>query len=317
MSEEEIVYKMNELSLKIDEARKKKDIIALYEEYAEMFFSNKAYRMAVDIYLVLIEMKPSKKKKAEYFVKLGDIEAAQKSYNESIEYYSSALSLYKKNNNIRCKIGDILLQSNLYGLAEQCFKDILDLDKNSDYAKRKLGDIYFWQKKYSTALKYYESVSPSYYDKEIIANFSECYKNLNNYKKAIMLVDDFIEEHADSDLYLLSGLLYAETGNVPKAKEQFFSAVEADPNNFAACVNLAAIYLDNGDMDKAEEMLKKANLINSYTAVVDMMFASIAYKKGRLYEARRYASNAVLKSKRPFLKQQSQRMLDFLTKSDK
>ncbi|MDR1195262.1 MAG: tetratricopeptide repeat protein [Endomicrobium sp.] len=311
MSNEETTYKTNELSSKLDEVKKKKDKITLREEYAEMFFQNEAYAAAAVVYSALLEMKPSKKKKAEYYIKLGDMEAIQKSYNESLAYYENALSLYKNNSDIKRKIGDILLQSNLYGLAEERFKDIIKSDKNSDYAKKKLGDIYYRQKKYSKALEYYESISPLHYDKEIIANFTDCYKSLNNYDKAVKLVNDFLGEHDDSDIYLLSGFLYAGIGDIAKAEERFISALQLNETNFAAYIHLAAIYLNNNDIKKSEEMLNKAGIINSYTAVVDMLHARISYRKGRLYEARRYAANAVLKAKTPFLKQQSQRMLDF------
>jgi len=314
MSDEEIMSKINEMSVKLEGAKNKKEQTEFYEEFARMFFLSGAYDAATNIYKRLLESNPPKKKKAEYYIKLGDIEAEKKSYNTSLDYYNSALALYKKNNDIKKKIGDMFLESNLYGLAEQSFKDILANDKNSDYAKRKLGDIYYSRTIYSKALEYYESINRTYYDKELIIRMAAGYKSLNNLDKAVQLVNDYININPDSDLYLLLGSLYSGLGKLEEAKEQYLISISIDPSNFSSYVYLAAIYLDDGDIQKAEEMLDKANLINSYTAAVDMMYARIAYKKGRLYEARRYAANAVLKSKTPFVKQQAQRMQDYFNK---
>ncbi|MCL2145398.1 MAG: tetratricopeptide repeat protein [Endomicrobia bacterium] len=311
MSDDEILSKYNGLSVGIESAKNKKEAVELYEKAGKIFFAKGAYDAASNAYNMLLGLKPSKKKKAEYYINLGDMEAAKKSYSSSLDYYKSALALYKKNNEIKKKIGDILLESNLYSLAEQNFKDILASDKNSDYAKRNLGDIYYSQKKYSKALEYYEGIKISYYDKELIANMAACYKSLGRLDKAVSLADDFINTNPGSDMYLLSGLLYSATGKFEKAKEQYLTAVKFDEKNFYAYMNLAAIYFDEGDIQKSEEMLNNANQINSYTAAVDIMYARVAYKKGRLYDARRHAANAVLKSKTPFLKQQSQRMLDY------
>jgi tetratricopeptide (TPR) repeat protein len=317
MSDEEIMEKVNEMSLKLDGAKSKKDKMRLYEEFAEAFFSRKAYEAASGIYQMLLEMDPSKKKTAEYYVKLGDIEAAKQSYSESLEYYKNALALYKKNNEIKQKIGDILLESNLYNLAEQVFKEILDSDKNSDYAKMKLGSIYYRQKRYSKALRYYEDVNQNRYSKEVVYNMSLCYRSLNKTAKAVKLISGYVNTNPSADMHVLLGILYADTDQFNEAEEQFLEAIKLDESNFSSYVYLAAIYLENGDIQKSEQMLYKANLLNSYTAAVDMMYARVSYKKGRLYEARRYAANAVLKAKTAFLKQQAQRMLDYLNEQQK
>lgn len=311
MSDEEIMTKIDELSFKLDNVKRKKDKLKLYEEFAEMFYSKRAYEASMRIYLMLLEAEPPKKKEAEYYIKLGDIAASQKYYSDSLDYYKNALALYKKNNDIKKKIGEILLESNLYSLAEQMFLEILDSDKNSNYAKRKLADIYYSQKRYSKALSYYEDISKPSQDKNTIVNMAACYKSLNNPDKSIKLIEDYSKDYQSSEMFFLLGLLYSDMRKFDKGEEQFLLALRFDDKNFAAYIYLAAIYLEHGDDDKAEEMLKKASSLNSYLSAVDMMFARIAYKKGRLYEARRFASNAVLKAKSPFVKKQAQKMLDF------
>lgn len=296
-------------------AKRGKEKAGLYEKSADALFANGDYEAAARIYNKLLEENPPKKKKAYYYIKLGDAEAAKKSYNKGLEYYKNALVLYRNDNEIKRKIGDILLESNLYGLAEQSFLDILSSDKNSDYAKKKLGDIYYKQKKYSKALSCYEGVNSSHYDKNMITAMAVCYRSLSRLDKALKLMQEFISVSPSSEMCFLSGLLYLDSGDFDKAEKMFLRSVNLDASNFSAYIYLSAIYFEKDDMEKAEEMLKKANTVNSYTAAADIMFARIAYKKGKIYEARRYASSAVLKSKTPFVKRQAEKMAAFLNKS--
>lgn len=304
-----------EMSFNAGGAKSGKEKERFYEKSADALFAKGDYEAAAQIYNKLLEENPPKKKKARYYVKLGDAEAAKKSYNKGLEYYKNALVLYKNDNEIRRKIGDILLESNLYGLAEQSFLDILSSDKNSDYAKKKLGDIYYKQKKYSKALSYYEGVNSSYYDKDMITAMAVCYRSLSNTDKALKLTQEFINVSPSSEMYFLSGLLLLDSGDFDKAEKMLLRSVNLDASNFSSYIYLSAVYLEKDDIDKAQEMLKKANTINSYTAAADIMSARIAYKKGKIYEARRYASSAVLKSKTPFVKRQAEKMAAFLNKS--
>jgi hypothetical protein len=311
LNDDELIARSNEIMVEIDKVKSKKEKVKIYEKFADMFLSQGHYDFAASIYLFLLDENPKKRKKAEYYIRLGDIAAIRHSYSEGLDYYKSAQSLYKKNVEIKAKIGDILLESNLYGLAEQSFNEILSLDKHSNYAKRKLGDIYFNQSLYSKASEYYKEINQSYHDKDIVVNLAICYRSLNKVNEAVKLVNNFLNIQKDSDLYLLSGLLYTDLGIYRKAEERFLLSIAHDDKNFAAYVYLAAIYLESGEIDKAENMLNKAGNINSYSSSVDMMHARISYKKQRLYEARRYAHNAILKAKTSFVKEQAQRMLDF------
>ncbi len=302
-----------EMSLKIDNAKNKKEEIALLEEFAQMLHKSGQYAAAENLYKALLEEKVSKKKRFQYNVSLGDIYALQKNYTLSLDSYRKAEALYKKNLDLKLKTGDILYKSNLYNLAEQNFLEALNIDKDSDYAKRRLGDIYFSQLRYSKALEYYGSVKNVSIDKELVVNMALCYRSLDKTDEAIALTGDYLLRHGnDDEVFFLSGLLYADKRMYDSAEEQFSKSIAANDKNYIVYVYLAAIYMENDKVKKAKKYLDKAYSLNPSYSTIDLMYSEIAYKMGRIYEARRYAHNASLKAKTPFVKEYAQKMIDFL-----
>ncbi|MDR3256349.1 MAG: hypothetical protein LBT18_01650 [Endomicrobium sp.] len=304
---------INEISVKVDMAKNNKEKTKLLETLAEMLIINKQYLPALSIYNNLLESKKiPKRKKKEYYVKLGDIYKLEKNYGFSLEYYHKALLLYKKNIDVRFKIGNMFLKNKLYNLAEKYFLEVLAINKNSDAAKKGLGDVYSCQNIDTKAIEYYSQINPKNYDKETVVSFVNCYRDLNRFDDAIKVLDIFMKENKDTELFFLSGLLFIDKKEYLKAKDMFLNSVQYGESNFRVYVYLALIYELTGEIQKAKTMYDKAYSINSSYAVVDLMQAKIAYKMNRFYEARRYAYNAYVKAKTVFVKNQAQKMIDFL-----
>jgi tetratricopeptide (TPR) repeat protein len=299
---------------KVKGAKKK---TAVLESYAQQFVAQANYLPAENIYNFLISQNPSKKKTFFYNMKLGYICELQSSYAMSLDYYRKAEALYKKNIEVKFKIGDILLKSNLYNLAERTFLDALALDKSSNYARKRLGDIYFVQHLYSKALVYYDKISSYYYTSEIVLNMSECYREVNKTDKAIQIAEDFLISNESPEVFFMSAVLYADKKMYSEARERLLQSLKLDPSNFYAYLYLAKVCLALGNLDEADINLEKAYKINSSYSAVDLMRSHISYKRGRIYEARRHAHNALMKSKSAFTKIQSQKTLNFLNEKKK
>jgi tetratricopeptide (TPR) repeat protein len=282
------------------------------EKRADMLVEDGQYLQAENIYKELANQKTSKKKKFIYNIKLGDLAELGGNYSLSLDYYKKAENLYKKNIDVKYKIGDILFKSNLYTLSENAFLDALDIDKNSNYAKMRLGDIYFSQNLYQKALERYASIDAYYYTAQIVSNTAECYKSAGKIDEALKAANDFLISNESPQIYFLSAVLYADKKMYKEAEEQFLRVVTLAPENFAARVYLAGIYLNDGDMDKAQENLDSAYKLNSSYCAIDLLYAQIACKKGKLYDARRYAHSAYMKAKSDFSKEQAQKLINFL-----
>jgi len=293
------------------EKKESKTVIAL-ENRVEQLIEGKQYLQAMGVYEELLRQNPPKKKKFIYNIKLGDLAELAGDYGLSLDYYKKAESLYRKSLEVKYKIGDILFKSNLYTLSESVFLSALDIDKNSNYAKMRLGDIYFSQNLYQKALERYLDIDVYYYNAQIVNNIAQCLRSAGRIDEALKLTNDFLLSNENPQIYFLSAVLYSEKEMYKEAEEQFLNAARLDPEDFASYVHLAGIYLTAGDLKKAKENLDKAYKLNSSYCAVDLLYAHIAYKKGKIYEARRYAHNAYMKAKSDFTKMMAQKMIDFL-----
>lgn len=316
VSDDNVREKINRLSLMLDDKKSKKEIMGLTEKIGEVLLNANEYGAAETVYKHLLKANIPKKKKFYYQIKLGDLHALQENYKLSLDWYRKAQDIYKKNIEAKLKIGDILIKSNLYNLAEQSFFDALKINKNSDYAKKRLGDIYYYQELYAKAWQYYCQRDPEKYTEDTIINMAVCSRSLDKTEEGIRLVSSFLEKQESAELFFMSGLLYSDKQNYKMAERQFLNSLGIDENNFVVNVHLAGIYLNNGDLDKAKGFLDKAYAINSSYAAVDLMYAEIAFNSGKLYEARRYAHNAFLKAKTPFVQDHARKMIEFLTVND-
>ena len=64
--------------------------------------------------------------------------------------------------------------------------------------------------------------------------------------------------YRDAVMYYYLGLSYSEVGDATLAIETYQKAVEADPNNAAACLRLALQYRKRGELSKARQYYQKA-----------------------------------------------------------
>ena len=286
--------------------------INVLEKRAEELTDDGQYLQAMKIYEELLSHNPSKKKTFSYNIKLGDLAELNGNYGAGLDYYGKAESLYKKNIDVKYKIGDILLKSNLYTLSEIAFLAALDIDKNSNYAKMRLGDIYFSQNLYQKALTLYSSIDAYYHNERIIANLSQCLRSAGKADEALQTANNFLISNESPRIYFLSAILYSDKKMYKEAEEQFLNVIRLDPENFASFVYLAGIYLNAKKLKEAKQNLDRAYKLNSSYCAIDLLYAQIAYKEGKIFEARRYAHNALMKAKSDFTKKRTQKTIEFL-----
>ena len=83
------------------------------------------------------------------------------------------------------------------------------------------------------------------------------------YAKAEAVLKTYVENDiASDDTYLLLGVASEYRGNDQQAEESFLKAIELNPEKHEAHINLASLYLEKGDVDKAEEHVDQALEIN-------------------------------------------------------
>ena len=86
---------------------------------------------------------------------------------------------------------------------------------------------------------------------------AEYYLATGKYAQALDVVGGVIQRHPDSaDAYTYRGFAFERLGDVKKAKEAYKHALELEPTHLGANRYLAAVYLKEGDLAKAMDVLE-------------------------------------------------------------
>ncbi|MDR3307113.1 MAG: tetratricopeptide repeat protein [Endomicrobium sp.] len=302
-----------ESSVEVDiVAKNKKEKLKELELLAKSFADKGFYDRAINAYNGILRWKLPKKKLFEYYVKIGDLHSLNRNYVFSFDYYKKALHIRKKSSRIMVKIGYILLEENLFTLAEKTFLDALKTDKHSIEAKIGMGNVFYKQGIYVEALQYYDKIPKKFYDREVVKKIADCYINLNKTDQAVAILESFLKERDDSELIFDLGIIYMNRSDYNTAEDLFLKYLKMNNGDFKVYVYLASLYDLKGESKKALKMFNKAYTIDSSYAVVDFMRAKVAYRSGRISEAKAYANEAYNKAKTTFVKDQIQKLVKYL-----
>jgi tetratricopeptide (TPR) repeat protein len=180
--------------------------------------------------------------------------------------------------------------------AKKCFEEALELDETSSQACAGLGEIFYLQKDDVSAKKMYEfAVAYNPENKFAIEGLAKVNKSLNlpkehnnlivedilsdeklaamitqayeafdkkDYKEALQILNDFenkaidLSLSADVSIKNFKGYIYLGLGETEKAKEQFESALELDPESSQACAGLGECLYLAGDDQAAKKMFE-------------------------------------------------------------
>lgn len=227
------------------------------------------------------------------FVNLGLTLAAQMNYSDAEKQLQSALRLEPNNANALTALGMLQGKNGRDADAVQTFRKLVGIYPASSDAHVNLGialgDVYDLQgalSEFSEATRLAPESSLAHYNKGRVLyalgrkddarnELGEAVRLSPNYVNALFLLG--VVEHsshyatelfqrvvnlqpnnAEARLYLGRNLLHA--GNKDEAIAQWKKAVEADPDNLAACANLARVLSQTGSPDATEYMTKLKTL---------------------------------------------------------
>lgn len=89
-----------------------------------------------------------------------------------------------------------------------------------------------------------------------------CY-NKSDYEKSLTICNLLEKEnYADARLPLITGLIYKEQKNYPTALKYFEKANKVDPENYDVHYNLGLMYIETGDKEKAKQEFQKSMELN-------------------------------------------------------
>ncbi|MDD5773153.1 MAG: tetratricopeptide repeat protein [bacterium] len=138
------------------------------------------------------------------------------------------------------------------------------------------------------------NISRSHINKKI----GDCFLLLGNYASA----KDYYIQAVDKNSYYLEvknnlGYIYMKENSFNKAEHEYKDILNIKPNYYLASINLGNLYLNNGQIDQASNILQTINL-ESGMSQKDKIFyyqvlAEVFYKKGEFNEAGKKYSKAL------------------------
>lgn len=151
-----------------------------------------------------------------------------------------------------------------------------------------------WVEKKESKIEVIRSlISPkkSQVEEELI-EIEQAEKN-KDWEKACSLWEKIIEKNEKKEYFLNAGVAHKNWGNWKRAEELFLKAISNDPQYLPALNNLAVLYLQKEDFDKAIKYLGEAVKISPSDPEIYVNIGIAFFKKGESQKARYYFEKAL------------------------
>ncbi len=195
--------------------------------------------------------------KPEGYGLLGLAYTAEKNYAEAFTAFQQGLQLNPKSTGIRNDMGNLyVLQGNL-DQAEKEFREVLRLSPADPDGNYNLGLVFLAKKHPADAALYFERVHPA----TIAARFNltKAYLEAGKTTEGLRTAKELSAQNKDNvQLHFTLGVLLATERQNHAAQFELEQADALQPQAFEILHNLGGIYLQNGELAKAEVMLKRA-----------------------------------------------------------
>ncbi|MEA3471624.1 MAG: tetratricopeptide repeat protein, partial [Thermodesulfobacteriota bacterium] len=177
-----------------------------------------------------------------------------------IETYREFIRLNPENITMRLRLGQIFFRMKEYREAERVSREILGIDDSQMDARFSLGlALLFTGENLDGAIEEFLVVLKNN-PQNLKARFflASAYEKMKYYPEAL---EEFASIPEDSDLYVNSrihmGFLLKEDGRIEEAIEMLINAIDKKGTEDELFGFLAALYEENNQLDRAEDILKK------------------------------------------------------------
>lgn len=147
-----------------------------------------------------------------------------------------------------------------YDEAEDALKNSIKFKPDDSWTYNQLGLLYYERGMYTSAktnfVRSFELDQDHIWPK---INLASCYIKEKKYDLATNYLNELQKKYTDNvRVFLLSSKVYTSLGNFDKALKMGKTALQVDPKDPLAISNIAIIYRNQEDYDKAEEYFIKA-----------------------------------------------------------
>jgi len=226
------------------------------KQVSDYYLSVNRIDRAVDSYRRTInDEKISNKDKYCYYMVIGDIYLGARQYSSALEFYQEAINVSPGQEDARLKLAGVYEQCDLNELARQAYTDDLKFNKRSFYADFGLASLFKKLGLNTQAMEYYRRALTIRPAPEVYRNIALCAETAGDVAIALAMLRQIPAELRTYGDLIALGRLYLENNRRGDAEEAFSSAIKTDTENIEGYVDLALLYLDNNELNPAQNLL--------------------------------------------------------------
>jgi len=202
-------------------------------------------------------------------------------------------------------VGDVYYSSGEYDAAMIAFRRALEKEPNNVYALYGLGRTQLKMHQFTSAIEnlkraiaidgsyapLYVALAQAYTDRYLYAEDKAAAGKFLD--QALLILED--AKRVDPDyhpIYNQRGLVYQYKGDLGKAEAAFKQALELAADDPVVRYNLAQVYLSQGKLDAALDMLAQGVALDPTSAQLQLLYGKVLAVKGNLAEAERALGRA-------------------------
>lgn len=183
--------------------------------------------------------------------KLAGVYSEMGEYEKALEAYYKVSTLKPTDGYIYISIGSIYESQGKYSDALEAYKKVMELCPEYVYNYLNIGNVNYQLRDYKSAIENYNKFLSTYAQhREARENLAASYLSSANYEAAVNEYDNiYAKNPALFKDYTKYGFALVQVKNYEKAAEFLEKAVDSDPENTSAHLNLALSYQELGKND--------------------------------------------------------------------
>lgn len=211
------------------------------EHQASVYFANKEFMKALEIYQLLLQGDP---KNESYAIACGVCNDALGDKQVAADYFLEALKINRKSEAALLNLSTIYYELKDFEKSEDYARRVLDINSQSISAWQNLANIAFCNEQYDVALEYYQQMY-KYNSNSYIAmiNIANTYYCLGKYVLSLEFAKKSLQKHPSSvAAHILAANSLNAMGKYEKAIDMYTRALELDEENVDLFSSLSETY---------------------------------------------------------------------------
>jgi tetratricopeptide (TPR) repeat protein len=195
--------------------------------------------------------------KADGYGLLGLVYTAEKNYADALIAFQQGLKLNPKSTGIRNDMGNLYVLEGNLDQSEKEFREVLRLNPTDPDGNYNLGVVLLAKKHPADAALCFQRVHPPTIASRF--NLTKAYLESGKTADGLRIAKELSAQNKDNvQLHFTLGVMLATEKQNHAAQFELEQADALQPQTFELLHNLGGIYLQNGELAKAEVMLKRA-----------------------------------------------------------